>query len=606
MKASDNQLKSAGFFKTISNVLSILTARQIRAFWLLQVLIIISAITEVMSVASIAPFMAIVSDSSNIDSNKYLRYLYEMSGAINHTQFLKYAGVATFLIICISTLIAILVSWASILFSYKMSASLSNKLYINFLHQSWLYHVTHSNSHLIKQIYESNRIGSGIIAPVLQINKRIAMIVLMVSALFMIDVVITIATLVIFTTCYLFIFMVIKKRVSRYGNIISVCSGRRSKLLLEGFGGIKEVLLSHRQSYFIRQFIDANKQLIDCSSTNNVLSNVPRYLIELIAIGSIVLLIVHLLDTESGSLSKFLPILGVYTLAGLKLLPACQNIYASAVSITIHKNAFDRVKADLIAPPSMPVNSTQQTLIIKNNITLKNAYFIYPTKTEPSLNNININIPINKTIGLVGLSGSGKSTLINVLLGLLSLQKGEVMVDGQAITAHNMLSWRNTLGFVPQSIFLSDSSIASNIAFGFPDAEIDFDKINTATKLAHLDEFIKELPNGVHSVVGERGIQISGGQRQRIGIARALYHNANVLIFDEATSSLDGITEKLIMEAIRDLSGKKTIIMVAHRLQTVRQCDIIYLMNKGEIVDSGNYQSLLKNNVDFRNMAGSN
>lgn len=605
MKTTHNQPKSIGFFKTISGVMAILTTRQRKIFWLLQLLIIVSALVQVVSVASLAPFMAVVSDMSIIDSNKYLHYLYELSGSINHTQFLKYLGVATFLLIGIGSFISVLVIWASTLFAHNIGKSISNRLYSNYLHKSWLYHTMHSSAHLIKQIKETERMSVGIIAPILQINARLTLVISMVCALFIVDSTVAIVTLMIFTTCYLLIFTLIKKKVSHYGQMISIFSGNHSKLLVEGFGGIQEILLLNRQDYFTKKFTDANKQLVHCIGANEVISKIPRHLVELVAIGSIVLLIIHLLDAEAGNLSKFLPILGVYALAGLKLLPACQQIYSSAILITGNKNAFYLLEADL-ASSSVLINNTQKAIpIIKNNITLKNIHFTYPTKTEPSLNNISLNIPVNKTIGLVGTSGSGKSTLINVLLGLLSPQKGELMIDDQTISASHMLAWQNTLGFVPQNIFLSNSSVTSNIAFGLLDTQIDFDKIDTAIKLANLTEFIKELPDGINTMIGERGIQISGGQRQRIGIARSLYHNASVLIFDEATSSLDGITEKLIMEAIRGLSGKKTIVLVAHRLQTVRQCDIIYLMNEGKIVDSGRYQQLLENNVAFRNMAGS-
>jgi HlyD family secretion protein len=212
-------------------------------------------------------------------------------------------------------------------------------------------------------------------------------------------------------------------------------------------------------------------------------------------------------------------------------------------------------------------------------------------------------IPANSVIGLVGASGSGKSTAIDLLLGLLTPQKGELCIDGTSITESNKRAWQNTIGFVPQSIFLSEGTIAENVAFGLPVKVIDLEQVKKAIQLAHLTELVEQLPNGLDTKVGERGVQLSGGQRQRIGIARALYNEADVLVFDEATSALDGITEKIIMEAIHDFSGQKTIIMIAHRLKTVQKCDTIYLMEQGQITAQGTYDELVANNAQFKEMA---
>ena len=239
----------------------------------------------------------------------------------------------------------------------------------------------------------------------------------------------------------------------------------------------------------------------------------------------------------------------------------------------------------------------------KESIRLEEVIFTYPGKEEPAAKNLDIEIPINKIIGLVGASGSGKSTTIDLLLGLIDPQHGRLLIDGKPVTPDRRRAWQNSLGFVPQNIFLADSSIRENIGFGLPLEAIDEERVRRAATMAHLDELLDELPDGLNTRVGERGVQLSGGQRQRIGIARALYHDADVLILDEATSALDGITEKLIMDAIHDFSGKKTIIMIAHRLATVKQCDTIYLLAGGEVVDAGSYEDLSKRNITFRRMA---
>jgi HlyD family secretion protein len=328
---------------------------------------------------------------------------------------------------------------------------------------------------------------------------------------------------------------------------------------------------------------------------------------ELIAFGSMIGLVLLLIKLHQGDLGVVLPILAVYALAAFKLLPALQQIYTSLAQIKGNVAAFEEVKEDLkkSANNLKPVIKDKAHLqtALKDKINLKNIKFSYPGKSIPAVNAVSMTIPVNSVIGVVGSSGSGKSTLIDLLLGLLTPQSGQMYIDDTLITNENKRAWQNTLGFVPQSIFLSEGSIAENIAFGLPIAEIDLQKVNKALDLAHLTELVEQLPDGINTKVGERGVQLSGGQRQRIGIARALYNEADVLVFDEATSALDGITEKIVMDAIHEFSGRKTIIMIAHRLKTVQKCDIIYLMAQGEIIDSGTYEQLVENNPEFRKMA---
>ena len=239
----------------------------------------------------------------------------------------------------------------------------------------------------------------------------------------------------------------------------------------------------------------------------------------------------------------------------------------------------------------------------KKQISLENVSFGYPGKEELVLSQINISIPVNKVIGIVGPSGSGKSTLIDILLGLIEPKSGFLKIDGKIINNQNLRCWQNSIGFVAQAIFLSEGTIAENIAFGLPKSQINFKQVENVLKLANLEKFVKGLKNGVHTKVGERGVQLSGGQRQRIGIARALYHQAEVLVFDEATSSLDGITEKMIMQAVHKFSDKKTIIMIAHRLKTVEKCDQIFFIEGGKVADQGTFQELIETNESFKNMA---
>ena len=322
-------------------------------------------------------------------------------------------------------------------------------------------------------------------------------------------------------------------------------------------------------------------------------------------------LVLYLFTSYDADLSSILPILSVYAIAGMKLLPAFQGIYNSLASIRASTGAYEAIHQDLTDSSEIkPARKKSKTskkeksyLSPKEQISLENVSFRYPGKKELVLDQLNISIPVKKVIGIVGPSGSGKSTLVDILLGLIEPQKGFLKIDGKIINNQNRRSWQNSIGFVAQAIFLSEGSIAENVAFGLSKNQINLKHVENALKLANLEEFVKDLKNGVHTKVGERGVQLSGGQRQRIGIARALYHKAEVLVFDEATSSLDGITEKMIMQAVHKFSDEKTIIMIAHRLKTVEKCDQIFFIDEGKVVDQGTFQELIEKNKKFKNMA---
>ena len=308
----------------------------------------------------------------------------------------------------------------------------------------------------------------------------------------------------------------------------------------------------------------------------------------------------------NGNLGIILPIPSAYALAGFKLLPALQQIYAGAATIKGSVSAFESIQHDLSdffnQETKAPVQE-KKYLPFKRDILLENITFTYPGKTVSAINKLDMSIPVNSLIGLVGPSGAGKSTLIDIILGLITPQFGKIMVDETLVTPDNCRSWQNTIGFVAQDIFLSDGTIAENIAFGIHKSEINIDKVRETLKLAQLTELIDSLDKGIETPVGERGIQLSGGQRQRIGIARALYYDAELLVFDEATSSLDGITENMIMESITNLTGQKTIVIIAHRLKTVQKCDQIFFMDQGKVIDYGSYEKLIETNELFKKMA---
>lgn len=598
--------------KTIRQLFSLLTPLQRKNFYRLQVLVVIMAFIELLSITSIAPFMAIVGDVSLLEKNNILAQLYALSGVTTPTDFLFYSGVAVLFMLTLSSIIAMFTIWQLSLYGTRIGTELADRLFTHYLQQDWLFHASGSSSHLIIQVSsETVRITNGIIQPLLQINAKLVLSIFILIGILIFNPLVAISGLLLFVGSYFLLYKLVRHRLIKNGREISLIYTQRFKLMNEGFGGIKDILLLNRRNDFVSRFAASGKIFADARGNNRAISQVPRYFMELIALGSMIGLVLLLLKLHHGDLGTILPVLAVYALAAFKLLPALQQIYANISDIKGNISAFDSIKDDLVnsqqAEISNNYNSHHKNSIeqmpVHHNICLNNITFSYPNKQTTAVNDLTMLIPVNKVVGLVGPSGSGKSTAIDLLLGLLTAQYGHLSIDNTPITAENKRQWQNTIGFVPQSIFLSEGSIAENVAFGLPENEINIDKVNKALHLAHLTDLMHQLPDGINTTVGERGVQLSGGQRQRIGIARALYNEAKILVFDEATSALDGITEKIIMEAIYDFGGKKTIIMIAHRLKTVQKCDIIYYMEQGQITDQGSYEQLIQRNAKFKEMA---
>jgi ATP-binding cassette, subfamily B, bacterial PglK len=595
-------------YKQLKDLFRLLTAEQRHKLLRLQILVVLAAFAEVAGVAAIGPFMALVGDIDHLQGDGVLAHVYEASGFSQPTDFLFWLGIAVLVALAAAAGVSIFTTWRLALYASQVGAELSIRLYKYYMQQPWLFHANGSSSQLTNRIaQECRRITNGIIRPMMLMNAKAVMAMVMVTAIFLFNPRVALVGLVLFGIAYLLLYRTVRRKLIRNGQTITRANHQRFKLMNEGFGGIKDTLLLGRQADFNQRFEFSSRAIGRAEGTTQALSQVPRYAMELIAFGAVIMLVLYLLTAYQGNLGSILPILSVYALAGFKLLPAFQQIYSSIAKLRGNLAAFDSLKADLMASQEATTDPSAQQqagkLAPRREICLKNVTFRYPGKVEVALNGLSLTIPVNNVIGLVGASGSGKSTAIDLLLGLIRPEQGALMVDGQELDDTTLRAWQNSLGFVPQSIFLADASIRENIAFGLPPKYIDDKRVYRAAQMAHLDEFLERLPDGLETRVGERGIQLSGGQRQRIGIARALYDNADVLVLDEATSALDGITEKLVMDAIHDFYGKKTIIMIAHRLATVRQCDCIYLMESGRVVDKGTYDELVDRNTTFQRMA---
>lgn len=601
-------ISSSSLLSNIKKLYRLLSSDQRRRLLRLQVLVVMMAFAEIAGIAAIGPFMAVVGDMSRLEGEGILGDLYRLSGAGDPTTFLFWMGLGVLGVLALAALISVFTTWKLSLYSQQVGAELSTRLFKHYMKQDWLFHSSGSSSELTNKIaQECRRISDNVLTPLMHINAKMVIALFIALAIFLFNPWVALSGMVLFGLVYWGLYRTVRRKLTNNGNVVSATNRQRFKLMNEGFGGIKDTLLLGRQSEFNRRFERTSRQLGRAKGTTKALSQAPRYLMELVAFGAVIMLVLYLLVTHQGNLGTILPILSVYAMAGFKLLPAFQQIYSGLATVRGNIASFNNLQGDLAASQyeSKDDQATPQgeKWILKQAIFLDNITFRYPGKKDAALEGINLTIPVNGVVGLVGASGSGKSTAIDLLLGLIEPDQGQLRIDDQPLTRSRLRAWQNSIGFVPQSIFLADASIRENIAFGLPPEKIDDDKVLRATQMAHLDELLERLPDGLDTRVGERGIQLSGGQRQRIGIARALYDDADVLVLDEATSALDGITERLVMEAIHDFSGKKTIIMIAHRLSTVRPCGCIYLMDAGRVIDSGTYDELVERNETFQRMA---
>jgi ABC-type multidrug transport system fused ATPase/permease subunit len=383
----------------------------------------------------------------------------------------------------------------------------------------------------------------------------------------------------------------------------------RFKSVGEAIGGIKFTKVLGKENYFLESYRSGAKEFFDAQSWYQVVGKVPKYIMEIIAFGGVLALVLYFIYSDQMT-NEVIPLIGLFAFAGYRLMPALQIVYASFTTFRFNQPVLNKIHYDMKEGGLADVEvdfkeGIPEQIEFKKDIKLDNISFSYDGNRKKVLEDINMKIGKDMSIGIVGTTGSGKTTLVDIVLGLLTPTEGNIYIDGTKITEDNVKNWQANLGYVPQEIFLCDDTIKKNIAFGYDDEEIDMERVKRVSRMANINELIeKELPDGYDTVIGERGVRLSGGQRQRIGIARALYHDPSVLIFDEATSSLDNVTERGVLKAIESVSKLKTMIVIAHRLTTVKNCDRIYLIDRGRVIDKGKYSELERRNEKFKEMVG--
>ncbi|MDA9023546.1 ABC transporter ATP-binding protein/permease [Gammaproteobacteria bacterium] len=565
----------------------------------LVLLMLIAGLAEFISIGLIIPFIGFILNPETIFNLEIAQPIILALGLDHPDQLLLPITILLIISATLSSLIRITMLWFSTRLGYAISVDISSQIFYKTLCQPYEIHVNRHSSEVIAGITnKSKAIVNSNITPLLNILSSAIMIIGIITILLAINPLMTVFLFSIFAVIYILIALITRKAMARNGLIASIESNQVVRFLQEGLGNIRDVLISGTQKIYSDLFDISNKKLARATANIVITSGIPRFLIEGIAIIIVALGAYFFIDLN-GNPSNIIPLAAAIVVSAQRLLPLLQLIFASVTSLRGGRAPLRDV-LELInqSNPQDIADQSNAILDFNKQIIFKHISFKYKNSNSLILQDVNFEIPKGATIGFMGETGSGKSTIVDILMGLLKPFEGELLIDGNQITQANVNAWQSKISHVPQAIFINDSSIASNIAFGVPDNEIDLERVKHVAEVAQIHEAILVLEHGYNTVVGEMGAKLSGGQRQRIAIARALYRKFDVLVFDEATSALDTKTEKDLMNAINALTPKPTIVMIAHRISTLENCDVIYELNKGKILRYGDYNKMSSSNVD--------
>jgi len=586
-------------------LLDLLDRREKRRALLLLAMIVGMGVIESVRVASIVPFVALIADPDVMTTNRYLAVAYQWLGFQSPDAFLFVIGLAVFAITLGSLALAALTTWATIRFTSMRNYRLSRDLFKIYLERPYEWFLARHSADLGKTVLsEVNQVVSGALMPFMSLVVGCVTATFLVILLLIADPLLAVVVSVALAGGYTLIYSVTRNLLTRIGTDRVEANRQRFRISGEAFGGIKDVKVLGLEKSFISRFETPSKRFVTDQAASDLIGQLPHYGLQALAF-LIVLIIVFYQLAVDDNLSQALPLIALYALAGSRLMPALQKVYQSASKLRYAKPALDAVHRDLMEPlvPRRQAAKGDSPLGLRKGLEIREVGYRYPGSAMPALRRVNLDIPAGGIFGVVGETGAGKTTLVDVILGLLEPESGQLSVDGVSITDANRRAWQRTIGYVPQHIFLADDTVAANIAFGVAPHDIDMAEVERAARTANLHDFVTgELREGYETLIGERGIRFSGGQRQRVGIARALYRDPDLVIMDEGTSALDNITERAVMDAVTNLAQRKTIILIAHRLSTVRNCDTIFLLEHGRLIASGPYDALVASNERFRTM----
>lgn len=587
----------------IVNVWRHLSIRRRRHFVLILALMILSALAEVVSLGAVVPFLGILVSPEKVFAQPIVGEMAKALGIASAAEMVWPLTVAFGLAALGAGGIRMLLLWSNVRFAFASGADISLDVYRRTLYQPYQVHVARNSSEVISGIISKVNVTVMVLSQCLTLVSSMLLIGFVTTALLLIETKVALLAICGFGLSYGLITWGFRRKLHENSRRIAEQQTQVVKTLQEGLGGIRDVLLSGTQGLYCNIYKDADRSFRWALGINTFIGTSPRFAME--ALGMILIAaLAYGLSLEEGGVIVAMPILGALALGAQRMLPALQQGYNAWSIIQGNRVAMVDV-IDLLDQPMPRVDTAMPPapMTFSNDIRFEGVSFQYVNDGPWVMDDVSLSIPKGARVGFVGPTGSGKSTAVDVLMGLLPPSQGALTVDGQTIDEHNVKAWQQAIAHVPQSIYLADSSIAENIAFGIPKEDIDMDRVIQAARQAHIADFIESQPEGYQVHVGERGVRLSGGQRQRIGIARAFYKQASILVFDEATSALDSATEKSVMEAIDSLSTDLTIVIIAHRLSTVRGCDKIVELENGKLVAEGSYEYLLEHSATFRQSA---
>lgn len=589
----------------IKKLSKLLTPNERRHAFVLLFMTLLMGIMDMIGVASIAPFVAVLGNPEVIESNSALNKVYVIAnqfGVNSSEEFLFILGIFVFLSLLVSLGFKSIVTYAQVRFTLMREHSIGKRLVEGYIHQPYSWFLNRNSSDLGKSVLsEVNLVIAGGITPMMNLISQGTISIALLILLVLIDYKLAIIVGITLAGVYFVIFHITKKILKRSGKERYYANQKRFNAVSEAFGAIKELKINGLEQVYVDRFSEPSFVYAKHQAIASVIGQLPRFALEAIVFGGMLLVVLYLMS-KGGGLADVLPVISLYAFAGYRLIPSLQAVFNAITRLRHSSHSIDSLYKDLM---SLRITNQGQShespIIIRQSITLEKINYCYPDSSKKVLNDLSMVIPVRNKIGIVGATGSGKTTTVDIILGLLEPHKGVLKIDNKILTNKNLSNWQCTIGYVPQQIYLADDTILANIALGVEPKKIDLAAVERATRIANLHEFvINELPDQYKTMVGERGVRLSGGQRQRIGIARALYHKPQLLIMDEGTSALDNLTERAVMEAIHNLGDEITIILIAHRLSTVKACDKIYVINNGKIDESGTFDELLRNNKSFQ------